>query len=59
MRGIRVLPDGRVGAIVEKRRARDPMTVQEANLHINERAGDIWILAEEIGSFIPDTQNSG
>lgn len=51
---VRILSDGRVGAMVAWGNPSDLTTVQEANFHIYKRVGDAWLLVEEIGSFIPD-----
>ncbi|HEV2107151.1 MAG TPA: hypothetical protein VGR16_02720 [Thermomicrobiales bacterium] len=61
VRDVRVLPDGRVGAIVEWGSPGEPTVVQEANFHIYELVdfqgvGTRILLDEELGSFIPDCQ---
>jgi hypothetical protein len=56
VRDIRLLPDGRIGAIVEWADPGDLTTVDEANFHIYERSGDSWLLAAEISGFVSDDQ---
>lgn len=55
---VRVLPDGRIAAIVEWGRPDDSLAMLESNIHIYERSGDTWLLAEEIGG-VPTVQQGG
>ncbi len=52
LRGARVLPDGRLGAIVEWAGFDDLRRVSESNFHIFALVDGRWLLDEEI-SFIP------
>ena len=58
VRDVRVLPDGRVGAIVEWGRSTDPATVNEVNFHIYVQTDDGWRLDDEISGFEPSTQSA-
>jgi hypothetical protein len=51
---VRVLPDGRVGAVVVwgVTDNPDPKPSNEANFHIFQRVGDRWLLDEEIGGYV-------
>jgi hypothetical protein len=54
VRDIRLLPDGRVGAVVEWGRIgtqADGTSADEVNFHIFARDGDTWLLDEEISGF--------
>lgn len=53
VRDVRVLGEGRVGAVVEWGVANnpDPEPSTETNFHIYERVEGRWLLDEEIGSF--------
>ena len=57
---VRVLPDGRVGAVVVWRVTHnpDPKPSPEANFHIFQRVGDHWLLDEEIGGYIEAEQGA-
>jgi hypothetical protein len=57
LRGVRELPDGRIGAIVEWGTSDDPPgIVSEANFNIYEQVDGRWVIVEGIGSFEPDRQ---
>ena len=51
---VRVLPDGRVGAVVVWKVRQDPgeKPSPEANFHIFQRVGDHWLLDEEISGYV-------
>jgi hypothetical protein len=51
---VRVLPDGRVGAVVVwgVTHNPDPKPSNEANFHIFQRVGDRWLLDEEISGYV-------
>lgn len=53
LRGARLLPDGRVGAIVDWGQVgfeNQPRQVTESNFHIYERVDGRWLIAEEIST---------
>jgi hypothetical protein len=60
VRNVRILADGRIGAVVEWGRvgelSRGPA---EANFHIYVRVADRLLLADEIGGFVPWYQGQG
>lgn len=60
VRNVRILADGRVGAVVEWGRLGEPgRGTDEANFHVYVRGADRLLLAEEIGSFVPWYQGGG
>lgn len=50
VRGVRLLPDGRVGAVVD--------WCSEANFDIYERVGDRWLVDDEFGVTVAETEMS-
>ncbi len=56
----RVLPDGRVGAVVVWRVRQHPgeKPSPEAKFHIFQRVGDHWLLDEEISGYVEEEQRA-
>lgn len=60
VRNVRLLADGRVGAVVEWGRGGElNRGTDEANFHIYVRQADRLLLVDEIGSFVPWYQGRG
>lgn len=57
VRDVRVLEDGRIGAVVEWGAPNEAEgSVAEANFHIYEQVDSQWLIVDELGSFVPDRQ---
>lgn len=57
----RVLPDGRVGAVVvwQVQQPQDEQPLPEANFHIFQRVGNHWLLDEEISGYVEEAPGRG